>query len=77
MVQHNSVKYTTGCQPIDEILGGGLKRGCVLELSGPPGASKEAITIDTTRAFVEDGQAVLFVGSIIKSSWDISPSYLN
>lgn len=75
--QHNSVKCKTGCRPLDDLLEGGLKRGFVLELSGPPGTSKEALAIDMTRAFVEDGQGVLFVGSIMKASWDISPTYLN
>ncbi|KIP07276.1 hypothetical protein PHLGIDRAFT_512609 [Phlebiopsis gigantea 11061_1 CR5-6] len=66
MVQQNAVKYQTGCRPVDDILDGGLKRGFVLELSGPPGSCKEALAIDMARAFVEDGQGVLLVEPSLK-----------
>lgn len=62
MVEHNAIRYKTGCAPVDDILDGGLKRGFVLELSGPPGTCKEALAIDIARAFVENGQGVFFVG---------------
>lgn len=77
MVQQTAVKYQTGCSPVDDILDGGLKRGFVLELSGPPGTRKEALAIDMVRAFVEDGQGVLFVGSLVLSSFRICPANLN
>lgn len=58
---------------MDAILDGGLKRGFVLELSGPPGACTEALAVDMARAFLAHGQGVLFVGPIAPVCCDASP----
>lgn len=47
---------------MDEIIGGGLKPGCVLELSGPPGSPKEAALLDLVRTVTKQGEEVLFLG---------------
>src|ERR1700722_2390692 len=57
-----SEKYPTCCPPVDKLLAGGLSRGHVLEISGPPGTPKESLAISLVRAFVEVGEAVVFVG---------------
>ncbi|KAI0763463.1 P-loop containing nucleoside triphosphate hydrolase protein [Trametes elegans] len=54
-------QYSTGCPPLDRLLGGGLKRGFILEINGPPGSGKEQIAAIAVRAFVECKQEVLFV----------------
>jgi len=54
--------FSTACPGADKLLLGGLKRGKILEVSGPPGAPKEAIAVNVVRSFVAAGEAVLFVG---------------
>ncbi|KAF9233192.1 hypothetical protein BU15DRAFT_54218 [Melanogaster broomeanus] len=46
---------------VNKILGGGLPRGHILEISGPPGSFKEAVISDFVRIFVEAGEEVIFV----------------
>ena len=55
--------YSTSCGPLDDLLGGGLKRGQVLEISGPAGCSKEQVAVDAIKSFVGAGKNVLFVGA--------------
>lgn len=62
MAQYNATKYQTRCSPIDNLLDGGLKRGFVLELSGPPGTCKENLTLGVVQEFIDNNQGVLFVG---------------
>ena len=54
--------YSTSCPPLDDLLGGGLKRGSVLEISGPPGCGKERVAVEAIKSFVASGKGVLFVG---------------
>ncbi|KAH8113749.1 hypothetical protein DFH11DRAFT_1597117 [Phellopilus nigrolimitatus] len=50
------------CKPVDNLLGdGGLKRGCVLELSGSPGSPKERMVLELVRSVVKNEGEVLFV----------------
>ena len=60
---NNQRLYSTSCAPLDDLLGGGLKRGSVLEISGPAGCGKEQVAADAIKAFVARGQAVLFIGA--------------
>lgn len=55
-------QYTTLCRPLDEILGGGLKRGHILEISGPPGSAKEIMARNIVQSFLENNHQVLFIG---------------
>lgn len=50
------------CPPIDSLLDGGLRRGHVLELLGPPGTPKTAIVLEMIRDFIENRQDVLIIG---------------
>lgn len=54
-------KYSTLCKPLDTLLGGGLGRGMVLELSGPPGTPKEALAVNVCHSFLRAGKEVLFI----------------
>ncbi|OBZ67447.1 DNA repair and recombination protein RadA [Grifola frondosa] len=54
-------KYSTGCGPVDRLLDGGLKRGHILEISGPPGSGKEILAANTVKSFIALGEKVIFV----------------
>ncbi|KAJ3544748.1 hypothetical protein NM688_g5705 [Phlebia brevispora] len=61
LVQKASVKIPTLCPPLDSLLEGGLKRGSVLEISGPPGASKEALAVNLVKAILNRKQGTIFI----------------
>ncbi|KAI9569871.1 hypothetical protein HD554DRAFT_456746 [Boletus coccyginus] len=46
---------------VNKILGGGLPRGHILEISGPPGSFKESLALDFVRTFVEADERIIFV----------------
>ena len=54
---------------VNKILGGGLPRGHILEISGPPGSFKESLALDFVRIFAEFNEGVMFVG---EAFYDIS-----
>ncbi|EIW55006.1 P-loop containing nucleoside triphosphate hydrolase protein [Trametes versicolor FP-101664 SS1] len=56
-----TTQYSTACAPLDRLLGGGLKRGHILEINGPPGSGKEQIAANAVTSFVDANQEVLFV----------------
>lgn len=50
---------STGCGPIDELLGGGLERGTVTQVYGPPAAGKTNLALSAAVSVaVEAGRAV-------------------
>lgn len=51
--------------PVDKLLGGGLTRGHILEVSGPPGTMKEAIGLGVVQSFVESDEHVVVVGMLL------------
>ncbi|KAJ3793689.1 hypothetical protein GGU11DRAFT_748681 [Lentinula aff. detonsa] len=59
--KQKSRRFTTHCPPLDALLDGGLPEGGILELSGPPGSSKERILLNMVRSFVEAGRSILLV----------------
>ena len=50
------------CPPIDNLLDGGLKRGHVFELVGPPGTPKTAVVLGIIKDFIENKEDVLIIG---------------
>lgn len=46
---------------VNTALGGGLPRGRILEISGPPGSFKETLALDYARIFVEANEEVIFI----------------
>ncbi|KAG9309593.1 hypothetical protein JVU11DRAFT_10574 [Chiua virens] len=46
---------------VNKILGSGLPRGHILEISGPPGSFKEALALDFVRVFAQADEGVIFV----------------
>ena len=61
MVRH-SQKTSTKCTSLDKALEGGISRGHVLEISGPPGTAKEQLLMNIVAAFVEVNEEVIFIG---------------
>ena len=61
MVQ-SEVRVSTKCPPLDSLLDGGLSRGQILELSGPPGCPKERIAVNILKSFVEMEHEAIFIG---------------
>ncbi|KAH7886993.1 hypothetical protein F5I97DRAFT_1807216 [Phlebopus sp. FC_14] len=58
MSRTNIVKCSYPC--VNKVLGGGLPRGHILEISGPPGCFKETLACDFARTFVEVEEEVIF-----------------
>ena len=61
MVRH-SHKTSTKCTSLDKALEGGISRGHILEISGPPGTAKEQLLMNIVAAFVEVNEEVIFIG---------------
>ena len=61
MVRH-SHKISTKCGSLDKLLEGGISRGHVIEISGPPGCVKEQLLMNIVAAFVEVNEEVMFIG---------------
>ncbi|MFB6186703.1 MAG: DNA repair and recombination protein RadB [Halobacteriaceae archaeon] len=52
-------RISTGCQPLDSLLGGGVERGTVTQVYGPPASGKTNIALNTAiETAVNDGTAV-------------------
>ena len=66
MVAGSNKRYSTLSRSLDALLDGGIQRGSVLEISGPPGSAKEFLAENITRGFVEEGEEVLFVGTVFR-----------
>jgi RAD51-like protein 2 len=65
------------CPPIDSLLDGGLRRGHVLELLGPPGTPKGVLVLEIIRDFIENREDVLIIGiqswiPLFVSNWYLS-----
>lgn len=56
-----SVPITTGCPPIDTLLGGGFDRGTVTQLYGPPASGKTNLALAATVETVAEGGSVLYI----------------
>ncbi|KAI6168437.1 hypothetical protein EDD17DRAFT_1684479 [Pisolithus thermaeus] len=53
--------FTCKYPAVNKVLGGGLLRSHVLEISGPPGSFKESLACDFVQAFVKADEEVVFV----------------
>jgi DNA repair protein RadB len=51
----------TGCEPLDELLGGGFERGTVTQLYGPPAAGKTNVVLSAAAAVAADGGTTVIV----------------
>ncbi|KAF8812156.1 P-loop containing nucleoside triphosphate hydrolase protein [Phlegmacium glaucopus] len=60
MVRH-SHKVSTKCSTLDKALEGGISRGHITEISGPPGCAKEQLLMNIVAAFLEVNEEVMFI----------------
>ncbi|WP_458205852.1 DNA repair and recombination protein RadB [Haladaptatus sp. NG-SE-30] len=56
-------KLTTGCPSVDELLGGGLERGTVTQVYGPPAAGKTNVALGTAIETARNGGTVVYIDS--------------
>ena len=52
---------STGCAPLDAMLGGGLERGTVTQLYGPPAAGKTNVALSAVVETAARGETALYV----------------
>ncbi|KAL1746030.1 hypothetical protein HDZ31DRAFT_81532 [Schizophyllum fasciatum] len=52
---------TTLCKALDYLLDGGLRPGRVYELSGPPGAPKDALALKMAVSYLRNGEGTLLI----------------
>jgi DNA repair protein RadB len=51
----------TGCSTVDELLGGGLERGAVTQIYGPPAAGKTNLALAAAVGVAADGGTALYI----------------
>lgn len=52
---------STGCAPVDDLLGGGFERGVVTQLYGPPAAGKTNLALAAAVEVAVDGGRALYI----------------
>ncbi|MGQ4555237.1 DNA repair and recombination protein RadB [Halobellus sp. GM3] len=52
---------TTGCRPLDELLGGGFERGTVTQLYGPPAAGKTNVALSAAVRVAAAGETAVYI----------------
>jgi DNA repair protein RadB len=52
---------TTGCEPLDELLGGGLERGTVTQVYGPPAAGKTNLALSAAVETAATGGTAVYI----------------
>lgn len=52
---------STGCQPLDDLLGGGLERGQVTQLYGSPGSGKTNVALSTAVQVADAGGTAVYI----------------
>jgi DNA repair protein RadB len=56
-----SAPLTTGCDAFDAVLGGGIERGVVTQLYGPPASGKTNVALTTAAEVAAQGESVLYL----------------
>jgi RAD51-like protein 2 len=59
----NRAAFGCGVPSLDSLINGGLKKGEVLEISGPPGSGKTQLALEFVKAAVSAGDEVLVMGT--------------
>jgi DNA repair protein RadB len=52
---------STGCGPIDDLLGGGLERGTITQVYGPPASGKTNVALGATVGVAAAGDRALYI----------------
>ena len=58
-----SIRFTTGIEEFDRVLGGGLVQGSIVLLAGDPGIGKSTILLQTGKSICRDGRKALYVSA--------------
>ncbi|MCK5723178.1 MAG: PhoH family protein, partial [Gammaproteobacteria bacterium] len=56
-----NAQMPSGCQPLDELLGGGFETGVVTQIFGEAGSGKTNICIQLAVECVKRGKKVIFI----------------
>ena len=56
-----SAPVSTGCAPIDDLLGGGLDRGTITQLYGPPASGKTNLALSAAVETAASGETVVYI----------------
>jgi hypothetical protein len=59
----NRAAFGCGVPSLDSLINGGLKKGEVLEISGPPGSGKTSLALNFVKEAVSTGDEVLVMGA--------------
>jgi DNA repair protein RadB len=54
------LRLSTGCSPLDRLLGGGLERGAITQVYGEPGSGKSSLILLPVVAALKAGKGVIF-----------------
>ncbi|WP_290812807.1 DNA repair and recombination protein RadB [Halovivax sp.] len=57
----NEEAISTGCEPVDELLGGGFERGTVTQLYGPPASGKTNLALSGAVEVAAAGGTAVFI----------------
>ncbi|MEY7849485.1 AAA family ATPase [Natrarchaeobius sp. A-rgal3] len=57
----NDEPISTGCGPVDELLGGGFERGTVTQVYGPPAAGKTNLALSAAVEAAADGGTAVYI----------------
>lgn len=59
----NSIRFSTGIEEFDRVLGGGLVQGSIVLLAGDPGIGKSTILLQTGKYICKDSKKALYVSA--------------
>ncbi len=59
----NTIRFSTGIEEFDRVLGGGLVQGSIVLLAGDPGIGKSTILLQTGKAVCQNGRKALYVSA--------------
>ncbi|MFP4633768.1 MAG: DNA repair and recombination protein RadB [Candidatus Aenigmatarchaeota archaeon] len=54
-------RLSTGCEAVDDLLGGGIEKDTLTNIYGPPGCGKTTLCLQTTVSCIKNGQKVVFI----------------
>ena len=59
----NTIRFSTGIEEFDRVLGGGLVQGSIVLIAGDPGIGKSTILLQTGKAICQNGRKALYVSA--------------
>ncbi len=59
----NTIRFSTGIEEFDRVLGGGLVQGSIVLIAGDPGIGKSTILLQTGKSICQNGRKALYVSA--------------